>query len=229
MKTHRKIYYVGGMISLIFVPIIFWIYAKPTYDNLNLRVLDLGLPYKAKKGEKPPQYAVIPIDGYKYEVVNVPKNFNEETEKKYFTLIEKIKNENIDKTGIKFQFSDENSYGDLVKLINLMQKTKQDMFGVDTEKTNALYLVHRKIDYNDENNIALCGGVIGREYLDKNDFDYRNSNFFQKILKYSPNETYYLILGYLILVYFSLRKLLIFNKKTLQVITRVSLRAEHEQ
>ncbi|MDY3548949.1 hypothetical protein PG291_10075 [Riemerella anatipestifer] len=212
MKKHRKIYYVGGMISLIFIPIIFWIYAKPTYDNLNLRVLDLGLPYKAKKGEKLSEYMVIPIDGYKYDVVNVPTNFNEETEKKYFALIEKIKKQNIDKTGIKFQFSNENSYGDLVKLINLMQKTNQESFGMDTEKTNAFYFVHRKIEYNDENNIAVCGGVLGREYLDKNDYDYRHSNFIQKIVTYSPKETYYLILGYLILSCFSINKLIKFNK-----------------
>lgn len=217
MKTHKKIYYAGGMISLIFVPIIFWMYAKPAYDNLNLRVLDLGLPAKAKKGQKPPEYAVIPIDGYKYDVVNVPTNFNEEIEKKYFTMIENIENKNIDRTGIKFQFSDENSYGDVVKLVNLMQKANQDRFGLDTGKTNAFYLVHRKTENNAENKISVCGGVIGREYLDKNDFDYQHSNFFEKILKYSPTETYYLISGYLILAYFSLRKLLIFNKKTLQV------------
>ena len=217
MKTHKKIFYVRGMISLIFIPIIFWIYAKPTYENLNLRVLDLGLPYKAKKGEKPREYATIPIEGYNYKVVNVPQDFNAKTEKQYISLIETIRKENIDQTGIKFQLSDNNSFGDIVKLVNLMLKTKQDFWGLDTEKTNAFYFVHKKFNYNQENDFVLCGGVIGLEYLDKNDYDYKHSNFFQKLIKYSPNETYYLILGYLVLVYFSLRKLLIFNKKTLQV------------
>ena len=217
MKTHKKIYYVGGMISLIFIPIIFWIYAKPKYDDLNLRVIDLGLPYKLKKGEKASEHIMIPIKGYKYTIVNVPKNFNNETEKIYLTQIEKIIDKNTDKTGIKFQFSDDNTYGDLVKLINLMQKAKQDIFGLDTESTNSFYMVHRKVDYNDKNDFVFCGGVVGREYLDKNDYDYKNSNYFQKVFKYSPKETYYLILGYLILVYISLTRLIQFNKKTLQV------------
>ncbi|MBO4233204.1 hypothetical protein FO675_02605 [Riemerella anatipestifer] len=211
MKTHKKIYYVGGMISLIFTPVIFWIYVKPTYDNLSLRVLDLVLPYKAEIGEKTLEHIVIPIDGYKYDIVNVPKNFNDET----LTLIEKIKNNNIDKTGIKFQLSDKNSYGDLVKLINLMLKANQDEFGLDTEKTNTFYMIHRKVESNE----VICGGgIIGceysNEYLDENDYDYKHSNFFK--IKYSPKETYYLILGYIILVYFSLNRMFRLNEKTLK-------------
>jgi len=216
MKKHKKIYYVGGMISLIFIPILFWIYAKPTYDNLNLRVLDLGLPYKAKKGEKAPEYAVIPIEGYNYDLVNVPKNLDKETEKKYLALIAKIRKRNIDKSGIKFQFSNENTYGDLVKVVNLMLKVDQDFWGLDTEKSNAFYFVHKKFEYDKENDFVICGGVIGLDYLDKKDYDYQHANYFQKILKFSPKEIYFLIFGYLILAYISLRNIIRFNKKTLQ-------------
>lgn len=216
MKTHKKIYYIGGMISLILIPVLFWIYAKPTYDNLNLRVLDLGLPYKAKKGEKAQEFIVIPIEGYKYDVVNVPQNFNTETEKKYIKLIESVRRRDIDQTGIKFQLSDDNSYGDVVKLVNLMLKTNQDFWGFDTEKTNAFYFVHKKFEYKKENDFVICGGVIGLDYLDKKDYDYKHANFFQKILKFSPKEIYFLILGYLILVFISLKNLIRFEKKTLQ-------------
>ena len=219
MKIRKKIYYVGGMISLIFIPIIFWFYTKPTVDELNLRVIDLGLPYKIKKGEKAPEFAILPIEGYSYKTINLPTNFDEKIEKKFQKKIENLQKENIDKTGIKFQLSDNNNYNDLVRLINLMQKTNQDRFGLDTEKTNAFYVIHRKQELNNENDFVLCGGVIF-DYIDQNDYDYKHSNFIQKAIKYSPKQTYYLVFGFLILVYASLNRMLKFNKKTLQI-TRV--------
>lgn len=98
------------MISLIFIPIIFWFSAQPTLDELNLRVLDLGLPVKPKIGEKAPEYAVIPIDGYNYETIILPNNFSKEREDEFKNKILQLQNQNIDKTGIKFQLSDTNNY-----------------------------------------------------------------------------------------------------------------------
>ncbi len=228
MRKHQKIYYFGGMISLIFIPIIFWFSAQTTLNELNLRVLDIGLPYKVKAGEKVPNYAVIPIEGYKYETINLPNNFSEEIEINYVNKIMQLQKQNIDKTGIKFQFTDSNNYNDLVRLINLMLKTKQDIWGLDTENTNAFYVIHRKIEYNDDDDFVICGGVI-LDYIDKNEYDFKHANFLTKIIKYSPKEAYYLILGFLVLTYMSVNRLIKFNKKTLQIIAKFSLRAKHEQ
>ena len=199
------------MISLIFIPILFWVYSKPSLDKLNQRVLDLGLPYKAKKGEKAPEYAVIPIDGFNYTIINLPTNFDENTENEYFKQIKKLQQENVDKTGIKFQLTERNNYNDLVRLINLMLKAKQEMYGLDTENNNAFYVVHRKFDYADANNIVLCGGVIF-DYTDQKDYDMKHFNLLKKIKKYSPKEVYYLIIGFFILSYFSIQRLIKFNK-----------------
>jgi len=200
------------MISLIFIPIIFWFSAQPTLDELNLRVIDLGLPAKPKIGEKALEYAVIPIDGYKYETIKLPSNFSKETENEYVNKVLQLQKQNIDKTGIKFQLSDTNNYNDLVRLINLMLKTKQDFWGLDTEKTNAFYVVHRKFDYNNEDDFVVCGGVIF-DYIDQNDYDFKHANFLTRIIKYSPKESYYLILGFLVLTYMSMNRLIKFNKK----------------
>ena len=200
------------MISLIFIPIIFWNSAKPTLDELNLRVIDLGLPYKTKKGEKATDYNTIPIDGYKYQTINIPNNFDEKTEKEYFNKIKKIQKQNIDKTGIKFQLSANNNFNDLVRLINLMQKTEQDFWGLDTEKANAFYVVHRKFEYSNEDDFVICGGVIF-DYIDQKDYDLKHLNFFQKVVNHSPKESYYLIFGFLILVYVSVSRMLKFKKK----------------
>ncbi len=155
------------MISLIFIPILFWIYAKPTYDRLNLRAINFGLPYKIKKGEQMSLDSMIPIKDYQYKTVIVPKSFDKTAEQSYLALIEKNKTQNIDKTGIKFQLSDDNSYTDLVKLIDIMEKTNQDRYGLDTGSTNAFYYI-----YKTENNphiAPICGNIAeyskrGKEY-----------------------------------------------------------------
>lgn len=216
MKVHKKIYYVGGIISLIFIPIIFWIYAKPIYDNFNLRVIDLGLPAKAKKGKKLSEYIIIPMEGYNYQTIKLPQNFDEKTENNYFALIKKLQKNNIDKTGIKFQLSDKNNFNDLVRLLNLMQKTEQDVYGLDIDKTNAFYVVHqKKTNSLLKDDVVRCGNVIGREYSDQNDYDFKHSNIIQKTLRYSPKEIIYLIAGFLILTYSSISRLLKFNRGTM--------------
>jgi hypothetical protein len=211
LKPHKKIYYVGGMISLI--PIVFWIYVKPTYDDLNLRILDFGLPYKVKKGEKPPSYAIIPIEGYNYLKINLSAHFDEKTEKQYFDKIKSLQEKNIDKTGIKFQLSDQNSYGDIVRLINLMLKTDQDAWGLDTEITNSFYVVHRKKNESKlQYDFNICGGVIN-DYINQNEYEFKHSTFFKKVIKYFPQKILYLIIGYLVIVCFSVNRLLKFNRK----------------
>jgi len=219
MKKHKKIFCFGGMISLIFIQIIFWFSAQSTLDEINLRGLDIGLPYKVKTGEKAPEFATIPIVGYKYETINLPSNFTEKAENEYVNKVLHLQKQNIDKTGIKFQLSDTNNYNDLVRLINLLLKTKQDSWGLDTDNTNSFFVVHRKIDYNKKNDFSFCGGVIF-DYIDQNDYDFKHSNFLEKILKYSPKESYYLILGFLVLTYTSVNRLIKFNRKAVQIITK---------
>ncbi len=211
MRKRKKIYYFGGMISLIFIPIIFWFSAQPTLNELNLRVLDIGLPYKVKADEMASNYAIIPIEEYKYETINLPSNFSEEIENSYVNKVLQIQKQNIDKTGIKFQLTDSNNYNDIVRLINLMLKTRQDFWGLDTENTNAFYVLHNKIDYSNDVDFVVCGGVI-QDYIDMNEYDFKNANFLTRIIKYSPKESYYLILGFLVLTYMSVNRLIKFNK-----------------
>ena len=141
MKKHKKIFYVSGLISLLFISPLFWYFSKPTLEKMNLRVMDIGLPYKAKNGEKAPEYSQIPMEGWNYKAINIPINFNNETEMKFIGVINKLQNDKIEKSGIKFQFSNQNSYKDLVNLLNIFLKTKQEHYGIDMEKTQYSKLI----------------------------------------------------------------------------------------
>ena len=62
-------------------------------------------------------------------------------EEYYINLIIDIQKENIDKTGIKFQFTDENTYQDLIRLLDLMEISNQSHYVLDIEDDN-FYVIH---------------------------------------------------------------------------------------
>ena len=204
MKSRHKIFYVSGMISLIFIPLLFWYFATPTLKRMELTVIDVYLPFKAKPGQKMPENSQIPMEGWNYKPVTIKPNFGEKDEFYFKSLIERMTTEGISKSGIKFQFGNENSYGDFVKILNLMEKTNQEMYGFDMDKTTSLYVLYNKP--NSKNDYPLYNDDVGENYTDQTDYDYKHSSFWQKLIKFSPKETFYLIFGYLILMYFSILK-----------------------
>lgn len=198
MRKHKKIYYVAGVISALLVPLLFLYYGTPVYYQMSMRAIDIGLPYKAKKGEKVPEFAKIPIDGWNYKTINVNPGFDEKTEENFIKEINQLKENDIDKTGVRFQFSDKNVYADIVGLLNIMLKTKQERYGLDMDETNSLYVLYKRpLEYTDV--FGCGGGDVG--YLSIDEYNYDNANFWNKLIHYSPKESYYLIFAFLMLIY----------------------------
>ena len=198
MKKQIKIFYFSGIISLTFIAPMLYYLAQPTLNDMNLRVMDIGVPYKSKKGEKIPEYSQIPMEGWNYKSIDIPVNFDKKKENEFIKFINKLQHDKIEKSGLKFQFSNENSYGDLVKMLNIMLKTKQEFYGIDMERTNSMYVLFMKQEKN-----YFGGDVV---YINMDDFYYDKSSFYEKVINYSPKGTYYLIFGFLILIYSSILK-----------------------
>lgn len=198
MRKHKKIYYVTGIISALLVPLLFLYYATPVYYQMSMRAIDIGLSYKAKKGEKIPEYTQIPKEGWNYKTINVKPAFDKKTEEIFIKEINQLKENDIDKTGIRFQLSYKNVYADIIGLLNVMLKTKQERYGLDMERTNSLYVLYKKpLEYTDV--FGCGGGDVG--YLSIDEYNYDNANFWNKLIHYSPKESYYLIFGFLMLIY----------------------------
>lgn len=200
MRKHKKMYYVAGMISAIIIPLLFLYYATPIYNHMNMRVLDIGLPFKAKIGEKVPDFAKIPTEGWNYKTINVKPGFDAKTEENFIKEINQLKENNVDQTGIRFQLSDKNIYADIVNLLNISLKTQQERYGFDMDETNSFYVLYRKAD--NEVFYGIDGRIgCGTGLFDMNEYNYRTSNFWNKLIYYSPKESYYLIFGFLMLIY----------------------------
>ncbi|MBO6184768.1 MAG: hypothetical protein J6O88_08775 [Chryseobacterium sp.] len=205
MRKHKKIYYVAGIISALLVPLLFIYYATPVYNQMNMRVMDIGLPYKAKKGEEIPEYARVPTEGWNYKTINVKPDFDAKTEENFIKEINQLKENDIDKTGIRFQLSDKNVYADIVGLLNIMLKTEQERYGFDMDETNSFYVLYKKTDTQ-----GFYGSCVVD--VDMDEYYYSQANFWKKLIYYSPKQSYYLIFGFLMLIYCAmLRPKLSFN------------------
>ena len=190
------------MISLIFIPILFWYFGSATLKGMEVRVLDFGLRAKEKEGQPVPEYYRIAMEDWTYKPVNVPPNFGTKEEQNFENLIRLMVSQNVAKSGIQFKFTDQNSYGDLVKILNLMLKTNQEVYGLDLDDTNSFYLLHKK--QLPQYDIDRCGTGYDLLYMNQAEYDYAHSSFWTKIIKYSNNEIYLLIVGFLILIVVSL-------------------------
>ena len=193
------------MISAVLVPVIFLFFAIPAYKQINVSVLDLGLPARESANYKIPEEYKFPSPekGWKYQTIKLPINFSENDEQKYYNLVKELQDKKYDKIGIRFQFNNENTYNDFVKLINLMLKTKQDSYGFRSED-NSFYVVKFK---QIEEFKSWCGTNSSMNYIDGDEWNERNKlGNFGYFLSKLPKESFYIIFGYLILIYSAMLK-----------------------
>lgn len=187
------------MISLIFIPLLFWYFGSSYLKTLDVRALDIGLPAKAREGKPAPIYATVPKEGMTYKLISVPSNFKGEQEQHFENLILEMASKDAPKTGIQFQFSDANTYGDLVKILNLTLKTKKEVYGVDLDSSNSFYILNQAFEpnYYDRNR---CGTGADQVFIYKQDDRKLAQIKWEKLLDSFTVESSYLIFGYLLLV-----------------------------
>ena len=199
----QKIYYVPGLISAIFIPLIFWFYGNRKLQEPIPNVIDIGLP--AKSGSS--TFATFePLRNWKYQKIIVQPNTARKNSAYYVSEIKKLQKRNQKETGIEFIIGNDNSYDDFISLLNNMQIAQQDTWCLDLEKTGHFFVT---VNYKDSNakkidTFSICGGVI---------FEHYEPTLFEKITyQFSefgklPKQAFYLIFSYLILLNISILSL----------------------
>lgn len=195
------------MISLIFIPILFWYFGSSYLKTLDVRALDIGLPAKSREGKPAPIYATVPKEGMTYKLISVPSNFKGEQEQHFENLILEMASKNVPKSGIQFQFSDANTYGDLVRILNLTLKTKKEVYGVELDSSNSFYILNRAFEPN-YYDINRCGTGADQVFIYKQDDRKLAQIKWEKLLDSITVESSYLIFGYLLLVIVSTLKII---------------------
>ncbi|PIE51015.1 MAG: hypothetical protein CSA38_00225 [Flavobacteriales bacterium] len=219
MKKHqRPIFYFKGILSLLFIPFLVYVYLKPNYKESFYGVVDIGIPTTEMIQRY--FYGNVPnslsddegllishrpkIHNYKYtETIHLPKTINNKDLDAYQNLIrnktKEIKEKNIQQFVIKFEFSEQNTLQDIITLLDLSHINNDDEFYVDFfEGTDSYYYIISNHDYRDPN----------IEYDDDYemtpichiDFDY-GKYFLNEIPKRIATEYFALFIAFFLVIY----------------------------
>ena len=214
MNHPNKIYYVPGLISAIIIPILFWFYGNRELQKPIPNVMDIGLPARIDStNEWSYKYSFENYRHWNFKKILIKPNTARANSNYYVSEIKKLQKRNQKETGIEFMINDENSYDDLISLLNDMAISKHERYGLDMERTWHFFVLVYYKDTNAKNNLleyyfVICGTSFLYRY-DVND----SENIFEKLVKGSlPKDCYYLIFGFLILLNISMLSI----KKSLQ-------------
>ncbi len=69
----RKIYYVPGLISAILIPLLFWYYGNQKFEEINVSVVDIGLPAKVRKETSSLYVTFEPYRNWEYKKIYFPE------------------------------------------------------------------------------------------------------------------------------------------------------------
>lgn len=203
MKTSlTNKYYVPGLISAILIPLVFWYYGNRKLQEPLPNVMDLGLP--AKYDPNIPLNKQITLEAYRdwnYKKIEVVANTAKENSKSYVSEIRNLQERNEKNTGIEFILDDENSYDDFVAILNDLAIANHDIYGLDLDKTGHIFALVNYKDPNKKiepdylrNDVVLMGhgSFISGEKQNPNTFE-----TIKKFLQNLPENTYFIILGFL--------------------------------
>jgi len=199
------------LISAIIIPILFWFYGNRELQKPIPNVIDIGLPSKVhlknsvEDKDRIYQNSFEPYRNWNYKKIIVKPNTARQNSDFYISEIKKLQQRNQKNTGLEFVINDENSYDDFISILNDCQISKQEIYGVDMDKTGHFFVL---VNYKDPNKIERGDDVVyGNDLVI---YNYKESDYYEGFEKFSfqasqlPKEAFYLIFGFLILLNISM-------------------------
>lgn len=203
--TMKKIYYVPGLISAILIPILFWYYGNQKFEEINVSMIDIGLPSKLKEDRSNDMYSFESIRNWDYKKIKIEPYTAQRNSKLYVSELKNLQKRNEKESGIEFILDKNNTYGDFVSVLNDLEIANQAQYAVDLEKTGHIFAVYSYIDPNiKQTECLLCNDTIDWAPTEADMFE---SSIYEKITKAFmplPKEVYYFIFGFLIFLNISM-------------------------
>lgn len=198
MISRKKILYFPGMVSAVFIPILFWYYGNQKYEEINFSYVEIRIdPIFYKKTD----FNTFEFNKGLKKIAVKPKETRKNS-KFYISEIKKLQLEKNKDSAIEFILNDKNSYDDFVSLLNDMQLSKQENYILELEKTGHLFAFNSEID--DYNRYNDCGtGLNSNRYFLQSNY-YGGFSTFVYLVSQLPKEAFYLIFGFLILLNISM-------------------------
>ncbi|QBJ88443.1 hypothetical protein DDI74_20420 [Chryseobacterium gleum] len=198
----KKIYYFPGLISAVLIPVLFWYYGsqrvQPPYT-----AIELAIPAKIRPNI-PLDNTFEPYRNWNYKKITVKPNTALQNQSFYVSELKKLQERNEKQSGIEFVINDKNNYQDFIALIDAMELSKQEAYGVDMEKTGHFFALHF---YKDPNKIErgydiICGTEAATIYY-KEESNYKGFDKLKYLLEL-PKQSFYVIFSFLLFVNISM-------------------------
>lgn len=203
----KKIYYVPGLISAILIPILFWYYGNQKFEEINVSVIDIGLPAKEREEDQNTFASFEPYRNWDYRKINVVPGTAEQNSNLYVSELKNLQKRNEKESGIEFILDPNNTYGDFVSVLNDLAIAKQDQYAVDLQKTGHIFAVYSYINPNvqyPEYECLLCNDIIGREVQETKMLDSSIYEKFTTTFTAFPKDVYFFIFGFFIFLNISM-------------------------
>lgn len=203
MTGMKKIYYFPGLISAVVIPLLFWYYGNQKFEEINISLMDIGLPAKLSKDKSNLTSTFEPLRNWDYKKIKIEPGKGKENSNIYISEVKNLQKRNKKNTGIEFILDKNNTYGDFASLLNDMAIAQQETYAYDLEKTGHFFATVNYIDPNIEEfkyECFLCHDVI---YVN----EVYKLNLFDKIQQFLislPKEAFYIMFGFLFLVNISM-------------------------
>ena len=204
----KKIYYFPGLISALIIPVLFWYYGNQKFEEINVSVIDIGLPAKEREGDKNTFASFEPYRNWNYRKVKVAPGAAEQNSKLYVSELKNLQKKNEKESGIEFILGQNNTYGDFVSVLNDHHIAMQEQYTVDLEKTGHIFTVYSYVDPNAqplEYECLLCNDTIDWGPAETvNIFESTRYGKIFNLFTTVSKETSYLIFGFLIFLNISM-------------------------
>ncbi|MBE4949631.1 hypothetical protein [Chryseobacterium culicis] len=198
----KKIYYFPGLISAVLIPVLFWYYGNQKFEDINVCVVDIGLPAKEREGIKNTFESFETYRNWNYKKIKIASGTAKENSKSYVSELKNLQKRNEKESGIEFILDQNNTYGDFVSVLNDLAIAKQEQYAVDLEKTGHIFAVYSyvnpKVQYP-EYECLLCNDTIDWGSAETfNNFETTRYGKIFNLFTTASKETSYLIFGFLL-------------------------------
>lgn len=204
----KKIYYFPGLISALLIPVLFWYYGNQKFEDINVSVIDIGLPAKEREGSKNTFESFETYRNWNYQKIKIVPGTAKENSKLYVSELKKLQKRNEKESGIEFILEKDNTYGDFVSVLNDLAIAQQEQYAVDLEKTGHIFAVYSYIDPKvqyPEYECLLCNDTIYWGPAETfNNFETTRYGKIFNLFTTASKETSYIIFGFLIFLNISM-------------------------
>lgn len=167
LRKHHKIFYIPGIISLIFIAIIFYYFGNKYKKSIDLRVMEI-VWFEPELLERYPHWFTKPFPPKRnYLKINLTgENRNDKTKLDFSQIhIRELIAKNDSLNGIQFHFADSSKYWTFIRAMDILEIEKAKNY-VTFENDLFFFIIPPDTNY-EKLPLMICGGSFNEDYTPK--------------------------------------------------------------